>query len=62
MSVLKEIKIGRLVLAIAVTVFIADTAPHPKLSSGLLESSWSRVEASFLGDREVTATVSELPQ
>ena len=50
MPVLKDIKVGRLLFAIAVTVFIADTAPHPNLSSGLLESSWSRFEASLASD------------
>ena len=62
MPVLKDIKIGRLVLAITVTLFIADTAPHPSLSSGLLENTWNRVEASVLGDRDAATTVSELPR
>lgn len=62
MPVLKEIKIGRLLLALAVTVLIADTAPHPKLSSGLLESSWSRFEASWASDHNRQTTLSELPQ
>ena len=39
MQILKEIKLGRLVLASAVTVLVADTMPLPILSAGLLESS-----------------------
>ncbi|MGF1457576.1 MAG: hypothetical protein ACFBSG_00970 [Leptolyngbyaceae cyanobacterium] len=45
MAILKEVKIGRLMLAIAITVFVADTAPHPQLSDGLLENTWERFGA-----------------
>jgi hypothetical protein len=48
MSVLQHVKIGRLMLAISVTVLIADTAPHPSLSAGLLESTWERLEISLM--------------
>ncbi|MEM8809006.1 MAG: hypothetical protein AAGF01_23550 [Cyanobacteria bacterium P01_G01_bin.38] len=41
MQILKEIKLSRLVLAIAITLLIADTVPHPSLSDGLLENSWN---------------------
>ncbi|NEQ45007.1 MAG: hypothetical protein F6K00_16170 [Leptolyngbya sp. SIOISBB] len=62
MPVLKEIKIGRLMFAIAVTVFIADTAPHPNLSSGLLASSWHRFETNLASDHNHQTTLSELPR
>ncbi|MEM6716304.1 MAG: hypothetical protein AAF827_21160 [Cyanobacteria bacterium P01_D01_bin.6] len=61
MTILKEIKVGRLMLAIGITVFIADTAPHPNLSSGLLEKSWSRFEASLISDHGIHNTFSQLP-
>jgi|GEM_PF-1334201 len=61
MQVLKDIKLGRLALAIAVTVLIADTAPHPNLSAGFLENSWNRLEASLLAeDRMQTALPANL--
>ncbi len=60
MSILKEIKPSRLLLSIAVTVLIADTAPHPNLSAGLLESSWERMGTALLTDHDVQ-TVSVTP-
>ena len=45
MQVLKEIKLGRLVLAIVITVLIADTVPHPNLSAGLLANSLGQLPA-----------------
>ena len=39
MQVIKEIRIGRLLLALGITLLIADTIPHPNLSAGLVESS-----------------------
>ena len=36
---LRAIKVGRLLLAVVVTMIVADTVPHPNLSPGLLESS-----------------------
>ena len=47
MQVWKEIKIGRLLLAMTVTLLIADTIPHPNLSPGLLEGSLQRVQQSL---------------
>ncbi|NEQ47189.1 MAG: hypothetical protein F6K00_28065 [Leptolyngbya sp. SIOISBB] len=44
MQILKEIKLSRLVLAIAITLFMADTVPHPNLSDGLLKNSWSLIQ------------------
>ena len=60
MSVLQHVKIGRLMLAIAVTVLIADTAPHPSLSAGLLESTWERLEISLMNQPDITAARSGL--
>lgn len=44
MQILKEIKLSRLVLAIAITLLMADTVPHPNLSDGLLENSWGLIQ------------------
>ncbi|RZM75047.1 hypothetical protein [Leptolyngbya iicbica] len=55
MPALQNIKIGRLMLAISVTVLIADTAPHPSLSTGLLESSWERLAINLMAQQDVTA-------
>lgn len=44
-DMLQDIKLGRLVMAIAVTVLIADTLPHPNLSTGLLESSVTHIRS-----------------
>ena len=52
MQILKEIKLSRLVLAIAITLFIADTMPHPSLSGGFLENSLALIQG------EPTATTS----
>lgn len=57
MQILKEVKIGRLALAIFATVLIADTVPHPNLSAGLLENSWNYMGHSWLSQKAVTATV-----
>jgi len=62
MSVLQHVKIGRLMLAIAVTVLIADTAPHPSLSAGLLESSWNRLEGNLIDRRGFQTTLSDMAQ
>jgi hypothetical protein len=60
MQVIKEIKLGRLAFAVLITVLIADTAPHPSLSAGLLESSWQRLEDSLTA-REQTQTAIARP-
>ncbi len=39
MRLLKAIKLSHLVLAVAITLLMADTVPHPSLSDGLLENS-----------------------
>ncbi|HEY9886942.1 MAG TPA: hypothetical protein V6D02_00975 [Candidatus Obscuribacterales bacterium] len=43
MRIFQEIKVSRLVLAVAVTLLVADTIPHPNLAAGVVESSLSRV-------------------
>jgi len=58
MQVLKAIKLGRLALAIAITVLIADTAPHPNLSAGILERSWDRLEASLMPGEDMQTAIS----
>ncbi len=39
----QAIQLHRLVLAIAVTVLIADTYPHPQLSPGAVETNGHKV-------------------
>ena len=42
MQIIKEIRIGRLLLlALGITLLIADTVPHPNLSAGLVEHSFT---------------------
>jgi len=60
MQVIQDIKLGRLAFAVLITVLIADTAPHPSLSAGLLESSWNRLEDSLLA-QEQAQTASARP-
>lgn len=55
MQILKEVRIGRLVFAVFVTLLIADTVPHPGLSAGLVESSLNRMQAEFAPDKGDTA-------
>ena len=62
MPVLQHIKVGRLMFAIAVTVLIADTAPHPGLSAGLLETSWGNLANSFLMDSSFQSASSDITQ
>ncbi|MEM1289850.1 MAG: hypothetical protein AAGH67_00040 [Cyanobacteria bacterium P01_H01_bin.162] len=44
MQLLKEIKLSRLILAMVITLLIADTVPHPSLSDGLLTNSWNLIQ------------------
>lgn len=57
MPILKEIKISRLMFAVVVTMLIADTAPHPNLSAGLLESSWHHMASSWMDDSALQTAV-----
>jgi len=50
MQIIQDIKVGRLVLALGITLLIADTAPHPNLSAGLVEQALNRVQAELLQD------------
>lgn len=59
MQVLKEIKIGRLVLAFVVTLLIADSVPHPSLSSGLIESSWTYLSQNLSDGEQVETAIAE---
>ena len=59
---IQHIKVGRLMFAIAVTVLIADTAPHPGLSAGLLETSWGNLANSFVMDSSFQAASSDITQ
>ena len=60
MRILTDIKIGRLVLAITVTLLIADTVPHPNLSAGLVENSFDWVQTSLAEAKEqVEAEIAE---
>jgi hypothetical protein len=45
MQIIKDIKIERLLLALGITLLIADTVPHPHLSAGFVEHSLRRVQA-----------------
>jgi hypothetical protein len=55
MQIVKEIRVGRLLLALGITLLIADTIPHPSLSAGLLESSLYRVQAELAGEKNQAA-------
>lgn len=48
MQIIQDIKIERLVLALGITLLIADTAPHPNLSAGLVEQALNRVQAGLM--------------
>jgi hypothetical protein len=48
MQIIQEIKIERLLLALGITLLIADTVPHPNLSAGLVEHSLRQVQAGFI--------------
>lgn len=42
-----DLKWNRLIFAVLATLIMADTAPHPQLSPGLLQSLAARVQAQF---------------
>jgi hypothetical protein len=48
MQIIQEIKIERLLLALGITLLIADTVPHPNLSAGLVEHTLHRVQAGLM--------------
>ncbi len=43
-TIWQEIKIGRLIVAVAVTLLIADVVPHPNLSPGFLDHTFQRTQ------------------
>lgn len=52
-----EIKLHRLVLAVVLTVTIADLAPHPSLSPGLIESAVMRTQSQWQPESSPARTV-----
>jgi hypothetical protein len=42
-----NIRINRLILAVAATVLLADTYPHPSLSAGLVETLGTRLQVAL---------------
>ncbi|MDB9528882.1 hypothetical protein PN498_23010 [Oscillatoria sp. CS-180] len=59
MQILKEVKIGRLVLALVVTLLLADTMPHPSLSAGLLESSFGWAQSSLSVEKQPETAIAD---
>jgi len=57
MQIIQEIKIERLVLALGITLLIADTVPHPNLSAGLLEHALHRVQAGFIQESSTEGAI-----
>lgn len=45
-----DLKWNRLVFALLATLIMADTAPHPQLSPGLLQSLATRIQAQIGGE------------
>jgi hypothetical protein len=48
MPIIPVIKIERLLLALGITLLIADTVPHPSLSTEFVEPSRHRVQAELM--------------
>jgi hypothetical protein len=48
MPIIPAIKIERLLLALGITLLIADTVPDPSLSTGVVEPSRHRVQAELM--------------
>ncbi|MEM6836699.1 MAG: hypothetical protein AAF609_07565 [Cyanobacteria bacterium P01_C01_bin.120] len=59
MQILQEIRISRLGLAIAMTVLIADTMPHPSLSAGLLGNAWNYLGVGLVEEDTSAAAIAE---
>ncbi|WP_204138591.1 hypothetical protein [Halomicronema sp. CCY15110] len=62
MSTLQNINIGRLLLAIAITVLIADTTPTPSLSAGLWDSAWGRLATNLISGQGAATAHTALAQ
>ncbi|ASC69084.1 hypothetical protein XM38_000100 [Halomicronema hongdechloris C2206] len=54
---LANIKISRLLLAIAVTVAVADACPHPSLGPSLLSQAFQRVQQVMTGRSQETRSL-----
>ena len=62
MSTLQSIKIGRLLLAIAITIVMANIAPPPSLSAGLSESAWGRLATNLLSSQSAATAHTALAE
>lgn len=47
MSIYRDFKWNRLAFALLATLIVADTAPHPQLAPGLLQTLAGRVQTSL---------------
>jgi hypothetical protein len=43
-KLLRSIHVNRLIIAVAFTVLVADTVPHPSLGPGLIESEIGQLQ------------------
>ncbi|WP_017299719.1 hypothetical protein [Nodosilinea nodulosa] len=43
-QLLRSVRINRLVIAVIFTVLVADTAPHPSLGPGLIQTEISQLQ------------------
>ncbi len=63
MQIIQEIKIERLVLALGITLLIADTVPHPHLSAGLVvEHSLHWVQTELMQESSPEGAIAGLNQ
>jgi hypothetical protein len=60
MQIIQEIKIERLLLALGITLLIADTVPHPNLSAGLVEYTLYRVQAGLIQESSTAGAIAGL--
>ncbi len=60
MQIIKDIKIERLLLALGITLFIADTVPHPNFSAGLVEHTLHQVQAGLIRERSTAGAIAGL--
>jgi len=60
MQIIQEIKIERLLLALGITLLIADTAPQPHLSAGLIEHTLHRVQAGLMEESSSEGAIAGL--
>jgi hypothetical protein len=60
MQIIQDIKIERLVLALGVTLLVADTVPHPHLSPGLVEHGLRRVQAGLIQESAPAGAIAGL--